>query len=182
MRFQERLIRKSLQGIHCIPGKPSQLFYSLHTAALNPVISPKEHFSATITVTHPLPYQATGRGQKPPKITLLSPQLRPPGASFAPKQRFFWAAASPAVARPLYTLVAGTRQLQKRRRPAGPRGKEGPSTGPQVEEESRFPLPWATTYIDSHFQVRRQKPPKSFTEAQFIPLLFLFFHKVNQRE
>ena len=44
MRFQERLIRKSLQGIHCIPGKPSQLFYSLHTAALNPVISPKEHF------------------------------------------------------------------------------------------------------------------------------------------
>ena len=89
MRFQERLIRKSLQGIHCIPGKPSQLFYSLHTAALNPVISPKEHFSATLTVTQPLPYQATGRGQKPPKITLLSPQLRPPGASFAPKQRFF---------------------------------------------------------------------------------------------
>ena len=120
-----------------IPGKPSQLFYSLHTAALNPVISPKEHFFRHIQPDLRASASADGRSPRPPSLTALSPvPPRPAPSPFsAPKTPFFWAA--PTVVRPLYTL-AGTRQLQ-RRREAGPPwvGSTSSSGGvPQVEEES----------------------------------------------
>ena len=74
-----------------IPGKPSQLFYSLHTAALNPVISPKEHFFRHIQPDLRASASADGRSPRPPSLTALSPvPPRPAPSPFsAPKTPFF---------------------------------------------------------------------------------------------
>ena len=151
IRFWEKLIRKSLSREPPIPGKPSQLFYSLHTPPLNPVISPKEHFFRHIQCDLRASALADGTSSRPSSLTDLHPVPPRPAlvTFFCPKNPFFWAAPSPTVVRPLYTL-AGTRQLQRRRPVVGPQQRR--CTTGWVEEESptfRYHEPQRTSIPDT---------------------------------
>ena len=85
------LFANLLRGSSPIPGKPSQLFYSLHTAALNPVISPKEHFFRHIQRDLRASAPGNGTSSRPSSLTDLPPVAVRPARSpfFAPKTPFF---------------------------------------------------------------------------------------------
>ena len=85
------LFANLLRWSPAIPGKPSQLFYSLHTAALNPVISPKEHFFRHIQRDLRASASANGTSPRPLNVTTLPlvPPRPAPSPQIAPKPLFF---------------------------------------------------------------------------------------------
>ena len=99
------LFANLLRGSPPIPGKPSQLFYSLHTAALNPVISPKEHFFRHIRGDLRASASADGSSSRPPSLTDLPPvpSRHAPVTFFRPKTPFLGGSLSHCGATSVHT-------------------------------------------------------------------------------
>ena len=160
------LFANLLRGSPAIPGKPSQLFYSLHTAALNPVISPKEHFFRHIQRDLRASASGDGTSPRPPGLTALPPvPPRPaPSPQSAPKPLFFGRLPLPLWC-DLCTHWPGLGSCEEEAGPTvGPLSAAAAAAlaVPQVEEESptfRYHEPQPSTSI-VHFQVRSETTQK----------------------
>ena len=156
------LFANLLRGSSPIPGKPSQLFYSLHTAALNPVISPKEHFFRHIRGDLRASASADGSSSRPPSLTDLPPVpwRHAPVTFFRPKTPFLGDSLSHCGATSVHT---GRDSAAAERRPAPPwvPCRQQQRSVPQVEEESptfRYHEPQRTSIV--HLQVRSKTTQK----------------------
>ena len=171
------LFANLLRGSPAIPGKPSQLFYSLHTAALNPVISPKEHFFRHIQRDLRASASADGTSPRPPGLTALPPvPPRPaPSPQSAPKPLFFGRLPLPLWC-DLCTHWPGLGSCRGGGRPhrgslVGSSSSFGGTTG--WGRKPDFPLPWATTeYIDCPFPGEVRNHPKTWPRLSFYYHLF----------
>ena len=150
------------------------VFHSLHPPPLNPVISPKEHFSRHIQHDLRAPALPNIISPRPPSLTALPllPQRSAVSLFWAPNP-FFGGRL------PLWCdLCTHWPGLGSCREEAGP--TVGPLSAAAAERTTGwgrkpdFPLPWATTYIDCPLSGEVRNHPKGFLEAHDLSLFISF--------